>query len=72
MTFSDIMQLISNQLFPIAACVGMAWYFNQVNNNYRTDIKELQKIQKAEILKLTEAVNNNTTVMRRLENKLSK
>lgn len=72
MSWDAIMNLISSGLFPIAACVALAWFFNKTNENYRGDIKDLQKRHDSEINKLTEAVNNNTMVMQRLVDRLSK
>ena len=70
MSWDAIMQLIGSGLFPIAACLGMAWFFNKVNDNYRQDIKDLQATHREETKSLTEAVNNNTLVIQRLLDKL--
>lgn len=70
MSWDAIMQLIGSGLFPIAACLGMAWFFNKVNDNYRQDIKELQATHREETKSLTEAVNNNTLVIQRLLDKM--
>ena len=58
----DILTLISNYAFPIVCCIAMAWYINQ----YRQDVKELQKEHKDEIQKVTEALNNNTLALQKL------
>lgn len=70
MTWDFIIQLISSNLFPIAACIAMAMFFNKVNENYRNDIKELQSGHKEEIKSITEAVNNNTLVIQKLIDKM--
>ena len=70
MSWDFILQLISSNLFPICACIGMAWFFNKVNDNYRQDIKELQTGHKEEIKSITEAVNNNTLVIQKLIDKM--
>lgn len=72
MTWDFIAQLISSNLFPIVACIGLALYFNKVNDNYRQDIKELQTGHKDEMKAMTDAVNNNTMVIQRLIDKLDK
>ena len=72
MTWDAIMNLISTGLFPIAACIGLAWFFNKTNENYRNDIKDLQTRHDTEVNKLTEAVNNNTIVIERLIAKIDK
>lgn len=72
MTWETIMTLIGNGLFPIAACLGMAWFFNKVNDNYRQDIKDMQATHREETKALTDAVNNNTLVIQKLVDKLDK
>lgn len=52
--------------FPIVACLGIAWFFAKVNDNYRSDIKEMNASHKAEMDKMTEAINNNTLVIQKL------
>ena len=48
----------------------MAYFFAKVNDNYRTDIKELQSNHKAEIDKLSEVVSNNTLVLQKLVDRM--
>ena len=52
--------------FPIIACIGMAMFFNKVNDTYRNDIKEMNASHRQEMDKITEAVNNNTMVIQKL------
>ena len=59
MDFGSITQLISSLGFPIAVCLICFWYINK---------REEQN--KAEIDKLSEAVNNNTLVMQKLVDRL--
>ena len=66
----DIIQLISSLGFPIVACVFIAIWTAKQNDNYRTDIKELQREHKEEINQVTEALNNNTLVLQKLCDKL--
>lgn len=70
MTMEQIMQLISNYLFPIVACIALAWYFSKVNEQYRQDIKELTASHKEESKQLADAVNNNTAALQRLVDKM--
>ena len=70
MDFTSILQAIATVGFPIIACVGIAWFFNRVNENYRTDIKELSKQHQDEMKAMTEAVSNNTLALQRLVDKL--
>ena len=62
----DILTLISNYAFPIVCCVAMAFYIKNSTDQYREDVKELQKEHKEEIAKVTEALNNNTMALQKL------
>ncbi len=70
MDLTTLAQLIGTLGFPIIACCAMAYFFAKVNDNYRTDIKELQSNHKEEIAKMTEAINNNTLVIQKLVDKM--
>lgn len=72
MDITAVMQAISSLGFPIVACIAIAWYFNKVNENYRSDIKELSSQNKEQLEKLTEAISNNTVAVARLVDKLDK
>lgn len=72
MDANTIITMIGSLGFPIVACIGMAYFFSKINENYRQDIKELGNMNKAEIDKLTEAVNNNTIALTKLVEKLDK
>jgi hypothetical protein len=63
---NEIVQMITAVGFPIVACVGMAYFFAKVNDNYRNDIKEIQASHKDEMKAMTEAINNNTLVIQKL------
>lgn len=56
MDFSGVMQAISTVGFPIVMCVAMF-----MNSNKQTEI------HKEEISKMTEALNNNTIALNRLQ-----
>lgn len=58
-TLDILGQLISSYGFPIVACGAMFWYMNK-----QTDV------HKEEITKMTEALNNNTTALTRILDKL--
>lgn len=70
MDFTSILQAIATVGFPIIACIGIAWFFNRVNENYRADIKELSKQHQDEMKAMTEAITNNTMALQRLVDKL--
>lgn len=55
-----IMQVVNSVAFPIAVCCICFWYIAKLNDNH-----------KAEIDKLSEALQNNTIVMQQLVDKLS-
>ena len=66
MDANTLTTIIGSLGFPIVACIGMAYFFAKVNENYRNDIKEMNANHKAEIDKMTEAINNNTVVVQKL------
>lgn len=70
MDINTIIAAIGSLGFPIVACCAMAYFFAKVNENYRTDIKEMTSSHRAEIDKLTEAINNNTIVIQKLIDKM--
>ena len=55
----EIVQLITNIGFPIAACIYMALYVRDLNQKHTEEIG-----------KMTEAINNNTLALERLSGKL--
>ena len=63
MDVSTVVSLISSLGFPIVACIYMANYTRKQIDVYRADIKELQAEHKAEISKVTEALDNNTRAL---------
>lgn len=66
----DWVQLISSVGFPIVACLGMGWYVKYQTDNYRSEVKDMQKEHKEEIGKITEALQNNTLALQKLCEKL--
>lgn len=70
MDTNTIITMIGSLGFPIVACLGMAYFFTKVNDNYRNDIKELNAAHKAEISAMTDAINNNTLVIQKLVDKM--
>lgn len=83
MDFGQVLQAIATVGFPIIACIGIAWFFNRVNENYRSDIKELSKAHQEEtktitdklseeIKALNESIQNNTLVLQKLIDKFDK
>lgn len=67
-----IITMVGSLGFPIVACIFMAIFFNKVNENYRQDIKELSTNHKEEMNKVTEAINNNNSLLERILDRLDK
>lgn len=72
MSMEMVMSLIGNGMFPICACIGMAIFFNKINENYRNDIKELSQAHKNETESLTQALSDLNLSMQRLIDKFDR
>ncbi len=59
MSIQDILSIVTTVGFPIAVCLICFWYINKT-----------EEAHKAEIDKLSAALNNNTLVMQQLIDKL--
>lgn len=59
MDVNTISQIISNIGFPVAVCLICFWYINKLDETHREEVN-----------KLTEALNNNTLVMKELCDKI--
>lgn len=59
MTVQDVLTAISTVGFPIVCCIALVWV-----------VYKIQSQHKAEIDKLSEAVNNNTLVMQKFLDKM--
>lgn len=59
MDLSSIISVIGSLGFPIAACVAMFYYMTKITEAH-----------KEEVAKITEALNNNTIALTRLESKI--
>lgn len=66
----DIIQIISTLGFPIACCLGLGWYVKTQTDNYRNDVKEIQREHKEETKQMTDALNNNTLALQHLAEKI--
>ena len=71
MNMDEISQLISSIGFPIAMCVLMCYYIKYTQDNYRTDINNLNEKHKEETTNLVQAINNNTLVIKELSERLN-
>lgn len=62
----DITNLISNLGFPIAACIAMGWYVNNITQKFTIELKEIRKEHSEEIEEITKIVAKNTTALEKL------
>lgn len=70
MDFATVLQAIGTVGFPIVACIAIAVFFSKINDNYRSDIKELNTSHKEEIKQLSDVIASNTLVLQKLCDKL--
>ena len=70
MTVQDIITAIASVGFPIVACAAMAYFFHHVNDNYRSDVKEMNEKHQEEVKAMTDAIANNTLVIQKLVDSL--
>ena len=66
MDIQTILQAITTVGFPIVCCGAMMWYVKYSTDRNREDLTALNEMHRAEMLEMTEAVNNNTVVLNRL------
>ena len=55
MDVGTITQIVSTVGFPIAMCVAVLWYINEMGDRHKQETE-----------KFTEALNNNTLVLQKL------
>lgn len=59
MELNDLVSLIGSLGFPIVACIALFWQNNKQEERHRDEME-----------KVTESINNNTTAIIELTNKL--
>ena len=62
MEFTDIMTLINNGCFPIAAVIGLAFYLNKLHNEDRQDRKQNMKV----LQQFANNINENTILLKQI------
>ena len=67
-----IVQIISTVGFPIVACLLLGWYVKYQTDSYRSEVQDLQKDHRAEVQRMTEAINNNTLALTKLCERMDK
>lgn len=66
----DWAQLVGTLGFPIVACIALGVYVKYLTDKYLNAISVMQQEHKAEIAKVTDALNNNTMIVQRLYDKM--
>lgn len=67
MDFSNISEFIQNVGVTATTLVAACYYIKYQTDNYRTDIERLNKLHKEEMDSITTALNNNTSILTKLE-----
>ena len=67
----DIINVISTLGFPIAACLGMAWFFKYTTDTAREDRRESEKAHETAFKSVSQAIANNTIALTKLTERLS-
>lgn len=66
MDISTLTTLIGSFGFPIVACICMAWYVKYQMDENNRQLSEIRNEHKAEMNKVTTALNNNTVAINTL------
>lgn len=61
-----IVQMIGQYGFPIAGCIGMAWYVKYITDQNNQRMDKLNEDHKEEMQKVTDALQNNTLALQHL------
>ena len=69
---NEIVQVISAVGFPIVAAIGCGYFVKWQYSENQKQVEEMRKEHKAEVSKMTEALNNNTLALQKLIDKLDK
>lgn len=68
----DIAQLIATVGFPIAACIGMAWFVKYQTDSNKVELKEMREVYAQRVEDATKALNENTLALQKLAERLEK
>lgn len=66
---NDIVSVISAVGFPIVAAIGCGYFVKWQYEQNLKQTEEMRKEHKEEVAKMTEAINNNNTLLQRLLDK---
>lgn len=62
----DIITMITTVGFPIVACLLLGWFIKYQTDRYNEELKDVRKEHRAEVAKMTEAINNNTLALTKI------
>lgn len=62
----QLVTIIGQYAFPIAACIAMGWYVKYSHDYFRNDYISIMTKHKEEMDAITAAVNNNTAAINSL------
>lgn len=62
----QLVSIIGQYAFPIAACIAMGWYVKYSHDYFRNDYINIMTKHKEEMDSITAAVNNNTAAINSL------
>lgn len=62
----QLVSIIGQYAFPIAACIAMGWYVKYSHDYFRKDYMDLFAKHKEEMDTITAALNNNTAALNNL------
>ena len=63
---NDIVSIISAVGFPIVAAIGCGYFVKWQYEQNLKQIEEMRKEHREEVAKMTEAINNNNTLLQRI------
>jgi hypothetical protein len=69
---SEIVSIITQVGFPIAACVAMGYYVKYTNDKQRDEVSSLNERHAEEMKSLSSALENNTIALTKLCEKIDK
>lgn len=69
---NDIVSIISAVGFPIVAAIGCGYFVKWQYEQNLKQTEEMRKEHREEVQKMTEAINNNNTLLQRLLDRLDK
>lgn len=70
MDVNVILQAVTTVGFPIVMCGAMAYYVKYSTDKHREEVSKLNEQHKQEMLDIVRAIDNNTTALTKLCEKL--